>query len=85
MLNFEAANSWNVFPAVCVLDLVHGADHDASRGAAIAWCRAIIAGLVLGVFVSPPCETWSIARHNMLEDCKVVPVRSMQHPGVCHG
>ena len=73
-------HTFRYVPVICVLDLVHGQAHDASRGAAVAWCRAILCGLCLGVFCGPPCETWSIARHNAIGDSKVVPVRSAAEP-----
>ena len=82
--SFVASNDFKHVPTICVLDLVHGEEHDAARGAATAWCRAILAGMVIGVFCSPPCETWSIARHNALTDSRVVPVRSAQHPWGLH-
>ena len=37
-----------------------------------------------GVFCSPPCETWSIARHNARGDSRVVPVRSEAQPWGLH-
>ena len=67
-------------PRFCVLDLVHGSAHDAARGASMDWLNGILAGFVIGVFASPPCETWSIARHNIIGDGRVVPVRSSDCP-----
>ena len=55
--SFVDTHEFKHVPTICVLDLVHGEAHDAARGAATAWCRAIIAGMVIGVFCSPPCET----------------------------
>ena len=72
-----AAHTWGgTAPVICVLDLVHGQQHDAARGAARAWINAVLAGMVVGIFVSPPCETWSIARFNEEGDLHVKPVRS---------
>ena len=68
--------SWKVRPAVCVLDLVHGREHDAARGAAVGWCNATATGMVIATFASPPCETFAISRHNSEGDSSVVPVRS---------
>ena len=37
-------------------------------------------GQVIGTFLSPPCEAFSIGRHNQLADSTVVPVRSGSQP-----
>ena len=74
------AQNWICAPIICVLDLVHGEHHDAAKGAAVGWCRAILCGLCIGVLASPPCETWTLARHNEEGDAFVVPVRSESHP-----
>ena len=68
--------SWKVRPVVYMLDLVHGQEHDAARGAAVAWCNATATGMVIATFASPPCETFAISRHNSEGDSSVVPVRS---------
>ena len=68
--------SWKVRPIVCVLNLVHGPEHDAAHGAAVAWCNATATGMVIATFASPPCETFAISRHNVDGDSSVVPVRS---------
>ena len=39
---------------------------DVARGVLYFWLCRIVDGFVLGVFRSPPCETWSIAQYMRL-------------------
>ena len=67
-------------PMVAILDLLHGSHHDAARGALTIWLHRTRPGQVIGTFLFPPCETFSIDRHNQLADSIVVPVRSGSQP-----
>ena len=79
-LAFIDSVDWKFKPHVAILDLVHGQHHDAARGALVFWLRRIRGGQVVVTFKSPPCETWTIARHNADADATVVPVRSGSEP-----
>ena len=48
---------------VCVVDLVHGPNHDISRGATKFWEAQIKGGRVAAIGAAPPCETWAISRY----------------------
>ena len=52
----------NIKFAICVVDIVHGAQHDISRGATGFWITLIRQGRVVAIGAAPPCETWAIAR-----------------------
>ena len=64
------------------LDLaVHEVYGDLSDNTVLChWFLQCRRGLVVGFVAGPPCETWSAARHNMLEDASAPPLRSEQHP-----
>ena len=49
-------------PCVAIVDIVHGAHHDISRGAATFWYPQFLGGRVRAFGTAPPCETWSVAR-----------------------
>ena len=57
-----SADLQGVHIAVCVVDVVHGAHHDISRGALAFWEGQFRSGRVAAVGAAPPCETWAVSR-----------------------
>ena len=47
---------------VCVVDIVHGCEHDISRGALDFWLAHLHQNRIAAIGAAPPCETWSISR-----------------------
>ena len=61
-LAMPVMNTKAVQLVVCVVDIVHGPEHDISRGGTHFWEPQLKAGRVAAIGAAPPCETWSIAR-----------------------
>ena len=60
---------------VCVVDLVHGPNHDISRGAANFFWDQVKGGRVAATGAAPPCETFAISRWaDMGWHCRTNPV-----------
>lgn len=68
---------------VLSVDIIFGDGADMARKATQKrWVEWMALGCVLAVFAGPPCETFSIARGNVLQGVRIRPVRSASQPSL---